>query len=291
MVREVMDALSPAPGSVYIDGTVGGGGHAWEILRTSSPDGRLIGLDLDPEAILYCQKRLEPFFKGRFVLKEVNYTHMDLVVKELGIDSVAGILLDLGASYHQLTTGRKGFSFQNPGPLDMRFSPTHELTAAEIVNHWSEEDLRRIIYIFGQERWASRIARAIVKKRPLYTTCELADVIRSAYPRQRGRSRIDPATRTFQALRIVVNHELENLRLGIVRGLELLRSGGRLCIIAYHSLEERTIKATVKEIASRLRISIKGPIRPSREEIRDNPSARSARLRVLERKDPYGWKG
>ena len=299
LYQKILDVLRPHAGGIYVDGTVGAGGHAWGILEASSPDGKLIGFDLDPQALEIAREKLASF-GDRFVLVHASYTRLTEQLDALGVDSVDGILLDLGLSSMQLAAADRGFSFQEDGPLDMRFDPEAKTGAADLVNHLPENDLADLIYQYGEERYARRIAAAIVAVRPIGTTAELAELVAKAVPG--GRSRIHPATRTFQALRIAVNDELASVEAVLPQAVDALKAGGRLAVIAFHSLEDRIVKryfrrqsgdcvcppespictcehqATIKEVARK-------PIRPTEAETRSNPRARSARLRVAEKLD------
>jgi len=283
----VMDALSPHPGGSYIDGTVGGGGHARGILQLSSPDGRLLGLDLDVQALQLARIALADY-GTRVTLVQGSFANLREIAHEYGFELVDGILLDLGLSTMQLSAPERGFSFQLDGPLDMRFDLSADTTAADLVNTLPEDELAEILYRYGEERMSRRIARAIVRARPLRTTAELADLV-SRVVRRRGR--IHPATRTFQALRIAVNNELEALSQGLAQAVNILAPGGRLAVIAFHSLEDRIVKNYFRQESRgddsghgpRLRLLTKKPIRPSRAEQERNPRSRSARLRVVER--------
>lgn len=284
MVEEVVQALAvgPEPG-FYVDGTVGSGGHARIILDRSTPGGKLIGIDTDPEALVRARENLAGF-GSRVLLRQGNYARLQEVLREVGVPSVRGVLLDLGASYEQLTSSERGFSFRGCGPLDMRFGPDGELTAHDIVNHWSEPELRALFRTKGQEPLAGPIARAIVRARPVRTTAQLSQIVRSVFKGRR--SRIHPATRVFQALRMEVNQELSNIQAGIEAAAEVLEPGGRLCVITYHSLEDRLVKLKMREKAlagTGFRMLTPKPLRPAVEEVAANPSARSAKLRVLQR--------
>jgi len=306
MVEEVMTALSPRPGSFQVDGTVGGGGHALRILEATSPDGRLLGLDADPLAIERAGRRLATF-GDRVVLRNTNFEHLDSVARSVGWDHVDGVLLDLGLSSHQLAETARGFSFRADGPLDMRFDPTRGQPASDLVNTLDEEALTRLFRAYGEEPDARRVARAIVRARadrPIETAAELASVVSAAAsrPRHGGRhSRIHPATRVFQALRISVNAELDVLARALERAVELLRPGGVLVVISYHSLEDRIVKRTfaaerrgcvcppqspVCVCGRQPRLAAVGGTRPqvpSEAEVAANPRARSARLRAAVR--------
>jgi 16S rRNA (cytosine1402-N4)-methyltransferase len=306
MVEEVMTALSPRPGSFQVDGTVGGGGHALRILEATNPDGRLLGLDADPRAIERVGLRLAGF-GDRVVLRNTNFEHLDTAARSVGWDRVDGILLDLGLSSFQLAEPARGFSFRAEGPLDMRFDPSQGRPASELVNTLDEDALTRMFRAYGEEPDARRIARAIVKARadaPIDTATQLATVVAGAVsrPRHTGRhSRIHPATRVFQALRISVNAELEVLARALEHAVDLLRPGGVLVVISYHSLEDRIVKRTfaaerrgcicppespVCVCGRQPRLAAVGgtkPLGPSDAEVERNPRARSARLRAAMR--------
>jgi len=297
LYKEIIHALQPQTGGRYVDGTLGAGGHARGILEASAPDGQLLGLDVDPQAMTIARKTLAPY-EHRIHLVQASYTTLSAQLNRLGWDTVDGIVLDLGASSMQLDTAERGFSFMQDAPLDMRFGPQTALTAADIVNGFSEEELADLIYKYGEDRDSRKIARAIVNKRPLHTTLELADVIENISPRQGNR--LHPATRTFQALRIAVNEELSSIELVLPQAVANLKPQGRFAVISFHSLEDRIIKqfirgqskdlvnppyeqiyeterkATIKEVNRK-------PIMPSEEETEDNPRARSAKLRIVEK--------
>ncbi|HET8562670.1 MAG TPA: 16S rRNA (cytosine(1402)-N(4))-methyltransferase RsmH, partial [Candidatus Binatia bacterium] len=244
LYKEIIHALQPRRGGRYVDGTLGAGGHARGILDVCAPDGQLLGLDLDPQALALARKTLAPY-EGRTHLAQASYTSLSTQLAQLGWDTVDGILLDLGASSMQFDTPERGFSFQTDAPLDMRFGPSVSQTAADLVNELSERELADLIHQYGEERESRKIARAILKARPLHTTRELAAVIETVSPR-RG-DRLHPATRTFQALRIAVNEELASLREGLPQAVSALASGGRLAVISFHSLEDRIIKDFFRE--------------------------------------------
>jgi len=297
LYKEIIHALQPQTGGRYVDGTLGAGGHARGILEASAPDGQLLGLDVDPQAMTIARKTLAPY-EHRIHLVQASYTTLSAQLNQLGWDTVDGIVLDLGASSMQLDTAERGFSFMQDAPLDMRFGPQTALTAADIVNGFSEEELADLIYKYGEDRDSRKIARAIVNKRPLHTTLELADVIENISPRQGNR--LHPATRTFQALRIAVNEELSSIELVLPQAVANLKPQGRFAVISFHSLEDRIIKrffrgqskdlvnppyeqiyeterkATIKEVNRK-------PIMPSEDETKDNPRARSAKLRIVEK--------
>ncbi len=302
LLDAVLTALrvTECPAGYFVDGTVGAGGHAAAIL-SAAPQARLLGLDRDPAALALAEVRLAPFGE-RVTLRHASYEHMAALVPAWlpdGVPGVDGILLDLGMSSMQVNDAARGFAFLLDGPLDMRFDPTSgDLTAAEIVNTWDAEALADVLYRYGEERYARHIARAIIAARPLNSTRQLADVVARAY---RGpREKIHPATRTFQALRIAVNDELGAIERTLPVAIGLLRPGGRLAVISFHSLEDRIVKQTFKTEATdclcpprqpvctcghvaRVRLVTRKPIRPDDAEIAANPRSRSARLRVVER--------
>jgi len=296
LVEEVMGFLQCEPGRTYVDATLGGGGHAFEILRRSSPDGRLIGLEWDETAIGEARNVLTPYGEDRVRIFQENFARLPGVLKEVGIDEVDGILFDLGLSSLQLDQQGRGFSFQAEGPLDMRMDRRRDLTAADFVNTLSQAALEETLSHYGEERWAKRIAKAIVQereKRPILTTQALKTIVRQAIPRRFHSRRLDPATRTFQAFRIRVNDELENLKVTLQGAWKLLRKGGRICVISFHSLEDRIVKETFREQARKggegsgsdpiLRILTPKPVTPSEAEKKGNPRSRSAKLRCSER--------
>ncbi len=278
---EVMAALEPRAQGVYIDCTLGGGGHAEGILERSSPDGRLLGLDRDPQALDVAKQRLQ-VFAGRFVAINCSFAEVGEVARAQGFTQVNGILLDLGLSSLQLADAARGFSFLSDGPLDMRFDRSQTLTADEIVNHWSERELADVIYRYGEEPRSRQIARAIVRGRPLHSTRALSETIARAVV---GRGRLHPATRTFQALRIAVNDELGEVERALPQTVELLRPGARLVVISFHSLEDRVVKAFMRERqrAGTLSLLGKKPLTASDDEVRANPRSRSAKLRAAVR--------
>jgi 16S rRNA (cytosine1402-N4)-methyltransferase len=296
LYHEIIHALQPKNEGQYVDGTLGAGGHARGVLEACAPDGRLLGLDVDPQALALARENLAPY--GRRVrLIRASYDSLTEILREIGWEAVDGILLDLGLSSMQLDTPERGFSFQHEAPLDMRFDPASPTSAADLVNTLSKDELADLIYRYGEERASRRIAQAIVKARPLQTTRQLAAVIESVLPRK---GRIHPATRTFQALRIAVNRELDRIENVLPQAVAALRSGGRLAIISFHSLEDRIVKAyfraeskdlvnppyeriyevekkaTLKEINRKVII-------PGEAENAANPRARSAKLRIVEK--------
>jgi 16S rRNA (cytosine1402-N4)-methyltransferase len=298
MVREVLAALNVRPGGRYVDGTVGGGGHALAIMEAASPGGSLLGIDRDPQALDRARRRLEAF--GADVrLVQGDFMEMGRLCREFAFLPVHGVLLDLGLSSLQLEEAERGFSFQREGPLDMRFSPQQELTAAQIVNEYAEDALVDVLWRCGEEPHARRIARRIMERRPLHTTIELAKAVEEAVG-GRARRQSHPATRTFQALRIAVNQELLSLDAALPQAYGLLGDFGRLAVLSYHSLEDRLVKAFIRRESrdclcpprqpvctcghkAGLRPVSRGAVRPSPEEVAANPRSRSARLRAAER--------
>ncbi|MBI4308320.1 MAG: 16S rRNA (cytosine(1402)-N(4))-methyltransferase RsmH [Chloroflexi bacterium] len=299
LVQEVLVALAVQPGGRYVDCTVGQGGHALAILEASAPGGQVLGIDLDPEAVRTARQRLLPH-AGSFDLVNDNFARIQAICQERNFQPVHGVLFDLGLSSLQLEGEARGFSFHEDAALDMRFSPEQQTTAADIVNGASAEEIARILWAYGEERYSRQIARRIVERRPLRTARELAEVVSQVTPR--GRHRIHPATRTFQALRIAVNGELQNLEEGLKHAVDILGHAGRLAVISYHSLEDRLVKHFFRQEStdclcppgapvcvcghrSRARLVTRKPILPTPEEVWENPRSRSARLRALERVD------
>ncbi len=299
LLDEVLDGLDIKPDGIYIDGTVGGAGHSKEIAKRLSENGLLIGLDRDPDAVEVASERLEGLPAKVF---HCNYDEMGRVLSELGIDAVDGILMDLGVSSHQLDTGSRGFSYHVDAPLDMRMSQTG-LSAEELVNTWSEEAIAQILFKYGEEKFARSIARKIAEARaekPIKTTMELAELIKSGVP-QRVRREKNPCKKTFQAIRIAVNGEFEHLEQGLEAAFRSLKSGGRLAVITFHSLEDRIVK---KQFAQWCQGCIcppdfpqcvcgrepegalvnRKPLTASEAELADNNRSRSAKLRVIERR-------
>lgn len=285
LLAEVVASLAPRASGRYIDGTVGGGGHAAAILAASAPDGRLLGIDPDPAALAAATERLAGF-AGRITLVRGNFRAIGQLAAATGFEQVQGVLLDLGVSSYQFDTPERGFSFQASAPLDMRLDPDAPLTAKELVNTLPERELADVIFRYGEERASRRIARAIVEARrraPITMTDELAAIISRAFGGARGK--IHPATRTFQALRIAVNDELASLTEALPQIIELLSAGGRIAVIAFHSLEDRIVKQFLRTEAAtgRLALITRKPIVAGPEEQRANPRSRSAKLRVAER--------
>ncbi len=293
MVSEVVQIFGSITEGVVADATYGGGGHSTALLRELPETVRIIAVDRDPAAVAQAQR------SKRLRVVRANFVELEGVLDREGIETLAGALFDLGVSSHQLGATERGFSFRTSGPLDMRMGPDAPYTASDVVNEWPEERLAEVIRAFGEERHASAVARAVVAARPLTDTLELAEVIRAAYP-HRGRSRAHPARRTFQAIRIAVNGELEALPLGLEAALSRLHTGGRCVAISYHSLEDRIVKRRFTEGAKGcvcppelpacvcgksvelIRLTRK-PLRPTPEEVAANPRARSARLRAVEK--------
>ena len=284
LVEEVMTLLRCEPGRTYVDATLGGGGHASEILKRTAPDGVVIGMEWDEDALSEARNTLMPFGDRVKIFRE-NFIHLsDFMMAE----SIDGILLDLGLSSIQVEKSERGFSFKGEGPLDMRMDQRMNETAAHLINHLSSEELEYTLSHYGEERWAKRIAKAIVQERerePLRTTQTLRKIVHNAIPRRFHSRKIDPATRTFQAFRIRVNGELDNLGKILETGWKTLKRGGRICIISFHSLEDRMVKETFRRLEKQgeMRILTKKPVTPSEEEQRSNPRSRSAKLRCAER--------
>jgi 16S rRNA (cytosine1402-N4)-methyltransferase len=302
MADEVIRFLVPKPGCIYVDGTLGGAGHAARILEASAPDGTLIGFDRDAEALRAARERLLPF-GDRVRLVHGNFSGLAEALGGFGVERIDGILLDLGVSSHQLDSAERGFSFQKDAPLDMRMDSGSGATAAELVNTLPAQELERIIRDFGEERWARRIAAFIVNARgeaPIETTLHLVDIIKGAIPRGAWEERLHPATRTFQALRIAVNDELASLENGLDLGIRMLNPGGRGVVISFHSLEDRIVKNSFRRLAQGctcpkglpycvcgntplLRVLTGRPVMAGETEVEANPRARSARLRAAEK--------
>jgi len=284
MVEEVMTFLKCEPGHTYVDATLGGGGHAFEILKRSAPDGMLVGIEWDEDALSEARKTLHSF-GDRVKLFRENFVRLPDLMKA---ESADGILLDLGLSSIQLEKEERGFSFKGEGPLDMRMDQRMDETAAVLVNTLSPERLEYILSHDGQERWAKRIANTIVQERerePIRTTQALRKVVHRAIPRRFHSRRIDPATRTFQALRIGVNDELGNLERILKTGWKVLKRGGRMCVLSFHSLEDRLVKETFRALGKKGEVVLltKKPVTPSEEERKRNPRSRSAKLRCAEK--------
>jgi 16S rRNA (cytosine1402-N4)-methyltransferase len=288
LLDEVLFYLSPTTAGSYVDGTLGEGGHAEAILERASPGGRLLGIDRDPGTLARARARLSRF-GDRVELMHGSYAEIPTYLERHDWVGVDGIVVDLGLNTMQLDDPKRGFSFAREGPLDMRFDPTAETTAADLVNHLGERDLADLIFRYGEERRSRAIARRIVSSRPLETTSDLRRAVLSALGGKR-RGGIDPATRTFQALRIAVNRELSSLAGFLEKATLCLNPGGRVVVISYHSLEDREVKWSFRERAKAeegppFRILTRKPVRPSPKEVELNRRARSAKLRVLERVD------
>lgn len=302
LLNEILDYLLCGPKKIFIDCTLGEGGHAFEILKKSTPSGMLIGIDKDKELIKIAIKRLK-VFQGRFYIIRDDFKNIKDIVSTLNIEKVDGILFDLGISSRQLETPKRGFSFKYNGPLDMRMDTDQEMMAFSLINNISLKELVKILKFYGEERWSLRIAKRIVnirKKREIRTTKELAEIVKSAIPLSYQSQRIHPATKTFQALRIVVNKELYALKIALKDAIELLKVKGRLCVVSFHSLEDRIVKNIFNSYKKGcicppriptcicgkkkvIKILTKKPIVPSHKEIEINPRSRSAKLRVAEK--------
>jgi len=299
---EVLHYLQPHSGGVYVDGTLGGGGHARAILECSAPAGILLGFDRDQEALAAASGRLA-VFGGRVRLFHKNYADLSAVLAGEGIASIDGLLLDVGVSSHQLDKAERGFSFQQNASLDMRMDGSAGRSASDLVNSLSEKALEQVLWDFGEERWARRIAAMIVAARneaPITTTAQLVDLVKGAIPRARWEARLHPATRTFQALRIAVNDELGSLERGLAAGINALEKGGRIVVISFHSLEDRIVKNVFNDFARGcicpksvprcvcgkvpvLRKLTGKPVIAGPEEVAANPRSRSAKLRAAEK--------
>jgi 16S rRNA (cytosine1402-N4)-methyltransferase len=294
MQQEVLSWLVRRDARIYLDCTVGYSGHAEIILRGSRSDSVLVGLDRDANAIAASKERLEGF-GDRAILRQGHFMDLKRHVAECGFSRVDGILFDLGVSSPQLDEPTRGFSFQSDGPLDMRMDQSKGLTAADLVNHRQEAELADIIFHFGEERYSRRIARAIVEARadrPLTTTYELVSVIKGAVPAHYRHGRIHCATRTFQALRIAVNQELECLEPSLRDAVDVLTPGGRLCVISFHSLEDRIVKQSFRTLSlgadAPITVLTKKPLLPQDDELREHPQSRSAKMRVAQRREMEG---
>jgi len=303
LLMETVDSLNVKPDGIYVDGTLGGGGHAYEVSRRLGENGRLIGIDQDADAIAAATERLHPF-QDKVTIVRSNYKNIREVLRGLGIEKVDGIYLDLGVSSYQLDTADRGFSYREDAPLDMRMDQRNDKTAADIVNGYSEMELYRIIRDYGEDRFAKNIAKHIVRERelhPIETTLQLAEIIRGAIPAKIRAEGGHPAKRTFQAIRIELNHELDVLNDSIDTMIDLLNPGGRLSIITFHSLEDRIVKTRFRTNEnpcicppdfpvcvcgkkSKGRVVTRKPIVPSEEELEENRRSKSSKLRVFERR-------
>ena len=303
MVREVLEALEPGRGGIYVDCTAGGGGHSFEIAAMLPEGGRIVCLDRDDEAIEACTKRLLPY-SDKFTIVKTNFGGLAAALDLIGVEKIDGIMWDLGVSSHQLDDGVRGFSYSKEAPLDMRMDQTQQKSAYDVVNFYDERELTRIIRDYGEERFAQRIAFAIVRKRaekPIETTTELADIVSGAIPAaQRMKEAQNPARRTFQAIRIEVNGELDAIAPSIEAAVERLNPGGRLAVITFHSLEDRIVKETFRKLSSgctcppefpvcvcgnkpKIKLLSRKPIIPAEDEQEANPRSRSSKLRTAEK--------
>jgi 16S rRNA (cytosine1402-N4)-methyltransferase len=301
LLRETIEHLNLKPNGIYVDCTLGAAGHSTAILA-AEPTVRLIGIDQDPQALERASLRLAAY-TGQVTLVQDNFRNLERILDGLGIGKVDGVLMDIGVSSPQLDDADRGFSYQQDAPLDMRMDPNQPIDAKTIVNTYSAEELTKIIKMYGEERWASRISDFIVRERkraPLETTGELVDLIKRAIPAKARATGPHPARRTFQALRIAVNDELNALQQGLEQAVEVLAAQGRLAVITFHSLEDRIVKNFFQEMLGKCicppdfpvcvcgrtpqgRLVTRGPLLPSQEELEDNPRSRSAKLRVLEK--------
>ena len=300
LLQETIDSLNIQEDGIYVDGTLGGGGHAYEVCRRLGEGGRLIGIDQDADAIAAAGERLKEF-GSRVTIVRSNYENIREILENLGIHKVNGIYLDLGVSSYQLDTAERGFTYREDAPLDMRMDQRETRTAADIVNAASEDELTRIFRDYGEENWARQIARVVVDRRPIETTLQLVAAIDAAIPKKvRAKDGSHPARRVFQALRIAVNDELEPLRASLEMLAGLLKPGGRLCVIAFHSLEDRIVKNAFRTLADPctcpknipvcvcgkkpvVRLITRKPITAGEDELEINPRARSATLRIVEK--------
>jgi 16S rRNA (cytosine1402-N4)-methyltransferase len=307
LLSEVIRLLDPQPGGTYVDCTLGGGGHSKAILSRILPGGQLIGIDRDQDALDIAGQEFAEF-SDNVTLARGDFGDLDRILRDLSVKSIDGILFDLGVSSHQLDTAERGFSFSSDAPLDMRMDTSQQTTAADLVNQLPEGELADLIYNYSDERLSRRIARAIVKRRqesPIRTTAELAEIVARSVPSGGHPQRIHPATRTFQALRIAVNSELEALDKGLAAAVDALSVGGKICVISYHSLEDRKVKDLFAAGSGRcqcpprlpicvcgarqtLKVLTKRPVVPTPEEIETNPRSRSAKLRAAEKVSPVG---
>lgn len=302
LLNECLEGLNIKENGIYVDGTLGGAGHSSEILKRLSKEGRLIGIDQDTDALKAAKERLKDYSNVTFV--HSNFSNIENVLNNLNIDGVDGILMDLGVSSYQLDEGERGFSYMKDAPLDMRMNRENDFSAYNVVNEYSEEDLYRIIRDYGEEKFAKRIASFIVENRQeknIETTLELVEIIKNAIPAKARREGPHPAKRTFQAIRIEVNNELGVINKMIDDAVSMMNKGGRICIITFHSLEDRIVKNEFKELSlscvcppelpicqcdkvSEVKVITRKPILPSKEEVEANPRSRSAKLRVAEKK-------
>jgi len=287
MLQEMINYLNLKPGQIIVDATMGLAGHSLRILEHILPGGRLVGIDRDQESLEVAKRELDKF-SGSCEFVHSNFMDLDKVMENLNIQKIDGILFDLGVSSFQLGDPNRGFSFQNEGPLDMRLDRSSYISAYDLVNNLNEEEISALLWNFGQERWHNRIARHLVQERqkhPITTTLELSDVVMRAIPYKYRNYRIHPATRTFQAVRIAVNRELETLGEALHKAVELLDYSARICVISFHSLEDRIVKFAFRRLASQGKIEIitPKPLIPGLSEVQENPSSRSAKFRVAQK--------
>jgi len=299
LLNETIELLDCKPGDIIVDGTLGGGGHAYEILKRIAPEGLLVGIDRDPEALEAAREKLA-FFSNSLITVHDNFANLKEIMQRLSLTYIDGMVIDLGVSSYQLDEGRRGFSYQEDAKLDMRMDPQQDLSAYEVVNEYEQDRLARVIAEYGEERWAKRIAEFIVKRRPINTTGELVEAIKDAIPAAARRHGPHPAKRTFQAIRIEVNDELNSLKKVLHEAVDLLKPGGRLCVITFHSLEDRIVKTEFRNMENPctcpprapvctcgkkplIEILTRKPIVPSDGEVEANPRARSAKLRACQK--------
>lgn len=287
MLKEILDFLRLKEGMVVVDATIGTGGHAIEIIKRIQPNGKLIGIDRDKESLNLAKERLKEY-DSQCIFVHDNFCNIDKILHSLDIKKLNGVFLDLGISSFQLDNAMRGFSFTNEGPLDMRMDRTNSLSAFDLINNLTRQEIASILWRFGQERFSNRIAKLIMMRRnnsTINTTAELAQLVREAVPYSKRYQRIHPATRTFQAFRIAVNQELESLEIFLQRIAEFLDKGARLCIISFQSLEDRIVKVNFRNLSKTKGFALiaKKPLLPTDDEIKNNPRARSAKLRILEK--------
>ncbi|HHZ14244.1 MAG: 16S rRNA (cytosine(1402)-N(4))-methyltransferase RsmH [Caldicoprobacterales bacterium] len=299
LFNETIEMLNLKPGQIIVDATLGGGGHAGGILERIAPDGTLIGIDRDPNALAAARAHLKEYGDS-LITVHGNFNDLGTILGKLNIPYINGLVMDLGVSSHQLDEKSRGFSYQDDAPLDMRMDPTQPFSAMNVVNEYEEKQLAKIILEYGEERWAARIAKFIVENRPIHTTGELTEIIKAAIPAKARRQGPHPSKRTFQAIRIEVNGELEILEGAIETAVNFLESGGRLCVITFHSLEDRIVKNTFRRLErpctcppdspicicdkkASIKILTRKPITPSKYEIDENPRSRSAKLRACQK--------
>lgn len=299
LLKETVDGLNVRENKIYVDCTLGGGGHTAEIFKRANGNCWVIGIDQDKDALAYNREKFANY-KDKFIGVESNFENIDKILEQLEIKNISGVVFDLGVSSPQLDIPQRGFSYNHDAPLDMRMNQQGHLTAKEVINTWSEEELTRIISLYGEEKWAKRIAAFIVEHRPISTTFELVDVIKKAVPKGARKDGPHPAKRTFQAIRIAVNDELGVLERGLRKAIDLLEPEGRISVITFHSLEDRIVKNIFKEGTiecicpreypicmcskeKKIDIITRKPIIPSKEELESNPRARSSKLRIARR--------